>query len=552
LVPERRFTLLIGALALVLASVPYFVGWLLTPAGFVYTGLTTNIDDSYVYLAWMRHVASGAFFQHNQFCAEPEARQTLLFNLWFLVLGTLSRALPPILVFHLARILGGAALLWAVARLLALAVSDERARKLAFALVCFSAGLGWLIPGNPSLKPFAFAKATIDTFQHEAITFQSLYYSPLFAPATFAMVVFITALLRSEQTGKLRDTLPACLAGFLLGNSHTYDVIPLFAVALAGRLASDISQRKVSTAGWIRLVVIGAAALPSTAHIAYVLKTDAIFRARANETEPTYTSLLPWVLLGYGFLLPLGILGALQKNTPGRSVLICWVVVGVAVAYLPFEFQRKLLMGPHIPIALLAGIGLSTLAGKLSGDFPKILALFGVLITVPSNALLLLRDITRLQNNESGTAYRPYLTQDEASALAWLRENAPADSIVLVAPDPTSHTRFPNNPLMPHLAAAVPAHTRCIGYNGHWSETKAYGRKLGEARRFFSQSTDDSQREALLITNKIRYILYLNHLAGADLGGYIPVDWTLGKQPGALQPVYTGAEITIFEVSADD
>ena len=61
--PERRFYSLLGALALVLASVPYLVGWILTPAGHVYTGLTTNIDDSDVYLAWMRHVADGDSLQ---------------------------------------------------------------------------------------------------------------------------------------------------------------------------------------------------------------------------------------------------------------------------------------------------------------------------------------------------------------------------------------------------------------------------------------------------------------------------------------------------------
>lgn len=543
--PERRFYLMFGALALLLASVPYLYGWLSTPAGLVYTGLTTNIDDSNVYLAWMRHVASGAFFQHNQFCSEPEARQTLLFNLWFLFLGTLSRALPPILVFHLARVAGGAALLWGVTRLLALVLTEPKARKLAFALVCFSAGLGWLIPGGGG--PYAFAQTTIDTFQHEAITFQSLYYSPLFAPATFAMVVFLTALLRSEQTGKLRDTLPACLAGFLLGNSHTYDVIPLFAVAVVWRVASDLSQRSLNRAGWLRLILMGVATLPTTAHIAYVLKTDAIFRARANETEATYTTMLPWVLLGYGLLLPLALLGAGQK-APGRLFLVCWAVVGVAVAYLPFEFQRKLLMGAHLPVAILAGAGLASLSAKLSGDFPKIVAVFGVFITVPSNALLLLREITRLQNNESSTAYRPYLTQDEVSALQWLREKAPADSVVLVARDPTSQKRFPGFAMMPHLAASVPAYSNCIAYNGHWSETKEYKRKMGETLLFFSTATDDESRRALLAQNHIRYVLYLRTLVTAPLEGFRFVDWTAGKQPAYLTPVHEGAEVILFAV----
>ena len=32
-----------------------------------------------------------------------------------------------------------------------------------------------------------------------------------------------------------------------------------------------------------------------------------------------------------------------------------WAVVGIAVSYLPANFQRKLLMGAHLPLCLLAG-----------------------------------------------------------------------------------------------------------------------------------------------------------------------------------------------------
>jgi hypothetical protein len=232
--PERRFYLLLGALALTLASGPYLYGWLNTPTGSVYSGFTSNIDDCLVYFSWMLEAGRGHVLHHNLF--STEAQNPKLLYIWFVVLGFIAKAIGLPLAFHLGRILGGAALLQAVVWLLHETVQSERARKLAFALVCFSSGFGWLGGGyNPAE---AFTSQPIDTFQPEAITFLSLYYSPLFAPMTALMVVFFAALLKSERTGKLTDLWPACAAGAILGNSHTYDVVHLLAVAWVWKLTT--------------------------------------------------------------------------------------------------------------------------------------------------------------------------------------------------------------------------------------------------------------------------------------------------------------------------
>ncbi|MES2461333.1 MAG: hypothetical protein V4671_12185, partial [Armatimonadota bacterium] len=250
-------------------------------------------------------------------------------------------------------------------------------------------------------------------------------------------------------------------------------------------------------------------------------------------------------------------------------LLLTWAVVGIAVSYIPISFQRKMLMGAHIPWAILAGCGLAALAARLSGDFPKIAIVTAVALAMPSNALFLNRDIGRLQINVGSTPHRPYLTNDEDKALTWLRQNTKPSDTVLVSPDPTSHLRFPGNVLpglfllYPHLSVYVPAYAGNIVYDGHWSETPSFVTKLGKTRRFFRAETDDAFRQNLLQENRIRYILYVNALGSGPLKNaagetltepsetapyFVPVPWPQSEVPPYLSPVYQNDELTIFAV----
>src|SRR5262249_34554113 len=145
--PEAAFYISLGALTLLAASLPYLFGLASTPTGDVYTGLAYNIDDTAVYLSWMRQVVNGSLFQRNLFAVEPQ--KGMVINLFGLLLGGFAKitGLPLVLVYHLFRVLFGGLLLWAVYRLIQTTIKEDRARRLAFALVCVASGLGWLFGG---------------------------------------------------------------------------------------------------------------------------------------------------------------------------------------------------------------------------------------------------------------------------------------------------------------------------------------------------------------------------------------------------------------------
>jgi hypothetical protein len=563
---EGMYYLVLGAITLLLASVPYLYGWLNTPQGRIYSGLTYNIDDTTVYLTWMRQAETGHFFQRNLFSTEEQ--KGILFNLLFLLLGNIARFthLSLIAVYHGARIVFGGLALWATVALLKETLNDVRARRLAYALACLAGGLGWLWA---SLMSTGFDAQPIDNWQPEAVNFLSLYFTPLFAAALFCITWFWASVFRAERTGKWRDLWPACLMALLLGNFHTYDVLPIFASWGLYRIITDGIAKKIDRAGWLRLIVAGLCAVPTTGYTAYVLKVDPVFYQRGLVSN-TLTAPIWWVLLGFGIPFILSVFAIVKPRlvptftSQTWRLLVVWAIVNIAIAYVPVAFQRKMLMGAQIPLYVLAGGVLATLTSRLSGDFPKIAAFFGVLLTVPTNLLWIQRDIGRLSENIGSTPHQPYFTQDEWNALNWLHDHAKPEDAVLVSPDPTSPKRFPFFPrLDPYLSVYVPSFGGATVYNGHWSETAHYGSKLRDMTLFFQADTPDEARQALLSQSGIRYVLYANALAQgtptltngspvlvAPNTPYIPAAWAgEGTVPPYLTPVYQNGSITIFAVN---
>ncbi|MGC4042793.1 MAG: hypothetical protein QM758_03205 [Armatimonas sp.] len=548
----RGYYLILGVLALVLASVPYLYGYLKTPPGHVYYGLTSNIDDCMAYFSWMNEYAAGRFTQRNLFSTEQSP--ALLFYFWFWILGILGKGIGTVAAFHMGRVLGGIGLLWAACWLIHLTIASDRARKLAFALLCFSSGLGWVFGG---FDPAKAGKLPIDTSSPEAITFLTLNYSPLFAPMTALMVVFIASFFYAQQTGRLKDLWPACVAGAILGNSHTYDVVPLFlAVGLTLLpIPSGVTEGHGGNI-WqalIRLVIVGLATLPTTAYNLIISRIDPLFKARVWANEPTLTSAIWWVFLGLGLPFIFALVAIFRKDKSGFvniaawKLLACWLVAHLVAAYLPVPVQRKMLMGVHVPVCLLAGVGLSGLLDSLSKDMGKALGAVAVALSIPSNVLALLTDISRLDANAGTTAPRPYLTTGEKEGLDWLKLNA-TDGAVLVAPDPTGLKRYPFV-FLPHLAPQVAGLAGRVVYNGHWSETLDYKTKIGKSLHFFLDEASDSERHALCSENGIRYVVYVNTLALNEIEGISTVRWSATEHPDWLEPVFSNTDLTIFRVS---
>ncbi len=526
---ERRIVGALIAFTLFASSLPYLLGYFIVPPGATFIGTAYNIDDYCNYLSWLRQMGDGHFFLHNLFTTDPQ--KDLEFNIFFWLLGRLMAVThcSPQAALQVARVGGGAGLLWLLSRFYRHCLPDNiPARLTALGFACLSSGFGWTVWSRWQDKNFP--GSPVDAWQPEAYTFLSIYTSALMTVSTLLILGALYALLLGEQTGRWKYPVIAGICGGILGNMHSYDVLHLSAAWGLFLVVLTVLRRGRGMApSWLRAVVALALTLPTTLYMYYVFNAEAVFRKRANV--PTLSPAFWHYALGYGFVFLLALLagwvllrrsppapnnggagtGGLSSLTPpllgagGPSTLpllfaLCWAVGGFVVCYLPLAFQRKMLMGEHLPLCLLAGLGAVWLVQRLT---PRVqpLALAGlVLLSLPSNALFLVRDFKHLEFNRSETHLAPFLNNSLVDVYHWVRVNTPENAAIVG---------------FPGLCTSLPGEAGRAVWAGHWAETPSYGTKDREFADAFDAAASEADREAFLHSTKAQYLFYPNDVSQA-------------------------------------
>lgn len=580
---ERHWVFLVGLLTLLATLIPYLVGYSQSD-GRHYMWLGYNLDDSCVYLAWMRQAFQGSLTAFNLFTTEPQHGMAL--NPLFLLMGLTSRVthLPLLAIYQFARLTFGIALLWAVWSLIRTVVRDPMARKLAFLFVCVSAGLGWMsLWWVDGALPVAIERTPVDAWQPEAITFLSLYMSPLFCASLAMQAGILLWLFRAEQTGDLRDALRAGGCGLALALIHTYDIISLTLVWIAYLAVTTFHLAVTARAGeiarrWLQALVAGLITAPGVAYIAYQLHTESVFHQRADVK--TLAPALVYVLLGYGLTLvlalcavyPLAQQGKIVPNDPdsqresqpwataaGARLLLSWAVANLAAGYLPVAFQRKMLQGEHLPIAILAGIGCAWLLSRpRTGLAPRYQLTAGMIVAAAlsiTNVRFMMREMANTENNIVMTGqHRPFLMDGEVRALDWIADHARPGIAIQPLPWvhaitlPSGHTVIgPSDVSVPCFAPGLTGHAV---YCGHWGETPGYGDKLSELVRFALPTTSDEARIAQLRKMRVGYLIFTQKDPKDDTPDRLaPMFRGQIALPPYLHLVYTNKDADIYEVN---
>ena len=177
-------------LGLSLTSLPYLLGYYLSSPDVHFGGFVIAVEDGKSYMAKMGQGARGEWLFHLPYTSEDHDG-AILFT-FHLLLGKLARlsGLSLVNVYHLARLLCGFLLLWVVYAFISYFVHFVALRRVAFLLICFSSGLGWLLVslGLSSDTP-------IDFMLPEAFTFLIIYAFPHLALAhTLMLGTFILTL----------------------------------------------------------------------------------------------------------------------------------------------------------------------------------------------------------------------------------------------------------------------------------------------------------------------------------------------------------------------
>lgn len=529
-----------------LTSLPYLLGaWLSTP-DHQFGGFVIGVEDGNSYLAKMRQGATGGWRFYLPYTSEPhEGAYIYLFYILLGKLAGLSR-LPLAVVYHLARVVCGMALLITVYRFTSFFTNLRPVQRLAFWLVGVGSGLGWLVV-LPGLG--IHLGMPLDFYSPDAFVFHLLFGLPHLALAEALLLWAILFLGTAWEKHRVSYALMAGLAWLGVAAIAPFYMLVAAAVITTAWLLRRWRSSQHPTHPWTeaRLTFLAfAISLPILGYNIYLYVTNPIFRVWA-EQDRILSPAAVYYLLAFGPLALLAIIGGWdQWNQPadnlvrskgtdrfrwkGRSLrsrlLIGWCVIVPILVYIPFNLQRRMTLGVQIPLSILAALGLWRLSGA-EGDLRRWRVVSTGLVALLSISNLMILAGALLEVSRQSPPL--FHTGAEVSAADWLGKHASANQVVLAAYET-------GNYLPTRMAARV--------FIGHGSETLQSEAKRVMLRQFFSHgagnSADDTMRRRLLQDHGIVYIFY--GPAERSLGSFSPEDVTY------LHEVYDNGVVQIYQV----
>ncbi len=481
---EWRWALTVALTVLALTSLPYLVGYWRTPPGQVFIGAVYDWEDTYSHLAKMQLGMRGEW--RFRLLLTPEDHQGAYFNLFYITLGHLARVagVSPMLLYHVARLVCGLGLLLVAFWFTGSFLTGRHTRRVAFVLICFSSGLGWLVVlATRSLDwggstPVDFWLIEISTF-FTVLTFPHACLAQAAHLAAYAGMVCVLRTASEERgfadqqrLGRRWGQATGCAAALAL--VHPYSLLPLDLSLGLCALGFGIRGRRRWLHPWLWLVGFALLPAPLVAYQYAEIASSAVFTAWQAQS----TTLSPppqHYLLGYGLVLLLALWGAIRsakRRDAGLLALAAWPLAVAPLLYQPliYNLQRRMVEGVHVPLAVLAAVGLEE--GLLS-SLPRTVRLrrvaegLVVAFTTPSTGYLLASLVLA-----AGTGFSAlFVGRAEVQAVDWLAVHTTPNAIVL--------SSYP-------LGGFIAARTGRRVFWGHWAETIHLPRKEAEARAFYS------------------------------------------------------------------
>jgi hypothetical protein len=159
-----------------------------------------------------------------------------------------------------------------------------------------------------------------------------------------------------------------------------------------------------------------------------VVTRNPVFAAWSEQNQTL--SPPPWdYAIGYGLVLLLALIGtwyATQRRQASELFLVCWAATTLALIYLPYSLQRRLVMGWIVPLGALATVGWYALPVRRRVKQ----GLVWVAISLSNVFLVGMFTMMALAHHET-----LYITGDEREALQWLADAVPQDALVMAAPE---------------------------------------------------------------------------------------------------------------------
>ncbi len=378
-----------------------------------------NVQDTPFYMSLMEQARRNpSLLLDNRFSPEPSA--PLLMPYWA-ALGTIGRLLnaSTVAVYLAATLLLGSALLFG-AYAFAAVVVGPRGKIAAATFVAAAGGVGWVgglaWMSKPELEP-ALRGFFPDWFYAGPTWSGVLASSSHPFAATLMLLGLLSLMLR--RPGPVAATLAFALA-LTLGILHPYGIALVVAAAVALPLASWAATGSPKLSTWVMPAAAVAGEALAAAYYWWSMGRDSGLSSWYSQNVIPSPNLLG-LLLGYLPLVPLATLGVRTlwrrwRVDAASRLLLVWLALPVAMAYLPVPFQRRFLDGYYVPVGLAAAVGWASWAtGWRALRYTVAAALAASLSLTP-----LLRSAAQVDRLANWRTQATTVTLDEAAAVGWV------------------------------------------------------------------------------------------------------------------------------------
>ncbi len=511
--------------ALILASVslvPYLLAYLFAPPGHHFAGFFFIADDATTYLAKMRQGADGSWLWNDPYTSEPHGG-VFLFS-FYLLFGHLAALahIPLIAAYHLARISGALALVFAVDRL-ARRVLRPELRRLALVIVVLGSGLGFLVQlaGNPSV--LGQKLEALDLHLPEITGWYSILAIPHFAWATAFILLSLVGLLAIADGPRFSLVIGTGASLLALAAIHPQMVAVILVIWCAYRLVLTAWGRRPSHRALLAEAGAFGLAAPLLAYNAWILFNDPLIASWSQQWRHQAPN-LPSLLVSLGLPLIGAAYGAWltwRRRDANLALLMVWLPMVLALLYLPnlANIQRRLLDAVYVPIGILAAVGLHEVMARLPRRRARSLQRVLVPIACLSSGLVLAIAL----RFASGAFPEAYIDDDRWQAMSWLASN---------------HTPVDRALSSPGSGLLLPAWSGVPVYVGHYSETVDYFRKIKEVDAVLLPQVPAAEVASFFRTNGITLFYW-----GPDERRATSYD---PNRQLYLQRIYMGGSVSIY------
>jgi hypothetical protein len=509
---EWRWAAVFAGLVMALLTLPYLIAYSSQGSGWRFSGFLFGVEDGNSYIADMRQGADGAWLFRDPYTSEAQNGTPIY--LPYLLLGKLAGGAGMhdqlTVLFHLAQIAAGIAMLLAVYRFLACFLESVPLRRWGMAAVGFGGGFGWLLALRGTY-PLEFTSP-------EAFGFLSLFGIPHLAAARALLMLALAWFLSPLPDGGAKRQgvkIGVALVGVWFFQPLTVLVawavmaVYLGLLFLRNRLERAASPTSLRDPLIRALIAVGISS-PTVAFTALSFAIDPVLRQwGAQNILPA--SPLGEYLLSYSVLLLPALAGVyLALRSHERWLLpIGWGLIFPLMIYLPISPQRRMAEGFWIVPVVLA---LYYVEKKLAGRARRAALALAMALMLPAAVIF----VSWAVSNSRTPAAPPFLPVEEVRAFEWMDANAQADSIVLSGYN---------------AGNALPAFAGLVSFIGHGPETLNSAQKMILVQTVFDGTRPEAERLAALRQTGARYVL-VGPEERARMGSDIPACRVVYREDG--------------------